>query len=206
MGRQYIDETFGSQIETVSITNVRPKEDDYNAIQRLIDDNTDLIFVTSPSMMYASLKQAIAHPKAKILNCSLNISHKYIRTYYARMYEAKYLTGVIAGVMAKSDKIGYVASCPLYGVMANVNAFAMGARAVNPDVKVYVEWSGIKDNDIEARFAEQGINCISDQDMITPKKTSRKFGLYVTDSGMVKHLAMPVGTGVCSTRSLYRAY
>ena len=62
-------------------------------------------------MMYASLKQAIAHPKAKILNCSLNISHKYIRTYYARMYEAKYLTGVIAGVMAKSDKIGYVASC-----------------------------------------------------------------------------------------------
>jgi basic membrane protein A and related proteins len=192
LGRQYIDETFGSQIETVSITNVRPKEDDYNAIQRLIDDNTDLIFVTSPSMMYASLKQAIAHPKAKILNCSLNISHKYIRTYYARMYEAKYLTGVIAGVMAKSDKIGYVASCPLYGVMANVNAFAMGARAVNPDVKVYVEWSGIKDNDIEARFAEQGINCISDQDMITPKKTSRKFGLYVTDSGMVKHLAMPV--------------
>ena len=192
LGRQYIDETFGSQIETVSITNVRPKEDDYNAIQRLIDDNTDLIFVTSPSMMYASLKQAIAHPKAKILNCSLNISHKYIRTYYARMYEAKYLTGVIAGVMAKSDKIGYVASCPLYGVMANVNAFAMGARAVNPDVKVYVEWSGIKDNDIEARFVEQGINCISDQDMITPKKTSRKFGLYVTDSGMVKHLAMPV--------------
>ena len=189
LGRQYIDETFASQIETVSITNVRPKEDDYNAIQRLIDDNTDLIFVTSPSMMYASLKQAIAHPKAKILNCSLNISHKYIRTYYARMYEAKYLTGVIAGVMAKS---GYVASCPLYGVMANVNAFAMGARAVNPDVKVYVEWSGIKDNDIEARFAEQGINCISDQDMITPKKKSRKFGLYVTDSGMVKHLAMPV--------------
>ena len=192
LGRRYIDETFASQIETVSITNVRPEEDDYNAIQRLIDDNTDLIFVTSPSMMYASLKQAIAHPKAKILNCSLNISHKYIRTYYARMYEAKYLTGVIAGVMAKSDKIGYVASCPLYGVMANVNAFAMGARAVNPDVKVYVEWSGIKDNDIEARFAEQGINCISDQDMITPKKTSRKFGLYVTDSGMVKHLAMPV--------------
>ena len=66
------------------------------------------------------------------------------------MYEANNLTGVIAGVMAKSDKIGYVASCPLYGVMANVNAFAMGARAVNPDVKVYVEWSGINDNDIEA--------------------------------------------------------
>ena len=130
-------------------------------------------------MMYASLKQAIAHPKAKILNCSLNISHKYIRTYYTRIHEAKYLTGLIAGVMSKSDRIGYVASCPLYGVMANVNAFAMGVKAVNPDAKVYVEWNGIKDNDVEARFKELGINCISDQDMITPKKSSRKFGLYI---------------------------
>ena len=51
---------------------------------------------------------------------------------------------------------------------------------------------GIKDNDIEAKFQELGINCISDQDMITPKKSSRKFGLYINDDGMVKHLAMPV--------------
>ena len=192
LGRQYIDETFGKQIETVSITNVRPKIDDYDAIQKLIDENTDLIFVTSSAMMYASLKQAIAHPKAKILNCSLNISHKYIRTYYTRIHEAKYLTGLIAGVMSKSDRIGYVASCPLYGVMANVNAFAMGVKAVNPDAKVYVEWNGIKDNDVEARFKELGINCISDQDMITPKKSSRKFGLYINDDGNIRHLAMPV--------------
>ena len=192
LGRQYIDETFGKQIETVSITNVRPKIDDYDAIQKLIDENTDLIFVTSSAMMYASLKQAIAHPKAKILNCSLNISHKYIRTYYTRIHEAKYLTGLIAGVMSKSDRIGYVAGCPLYGVMANVNAFAMGVKAVNPDAKVYVEWNGIKDNDVEARFNELGINCISDQDMITPKKSSRKFGLYINDDGNIRHLAMPV--------------
>ena len=192
LGRQYIDETFGKQIETVSITNVRPKIDDYDAIQKLIDENTDLIFVTSSAMMYASLKQAIAHPKAKILNCSLNISHKYIRTYYTRIHEAKYLTGLIAGVMSKSDRIGYVAGCPLYGVMANVNAFAMGVKAVNPDAKVYVEWNGIKDNDVEARFKELGINCISDQDMITPKKSSRKFGLYINDDGNIRHLAMPV--------------
>ena len=168
LGRQYIDETFGKQIETVSITNVRPKIDDYDAIQKLIDENTDLIFVTSSAMMYASLKQAIAHPKAKILNCSLNISHKYIRTYYTRIHEAKYLTGLIAGVMSKSDRIGYVAGCPLYGVMANVNAFAMGVKAVNPDAKVYVEWNGIKDNDVEARFNELGID------------------------GNIRHLAMPV--------------
>ena len=48
----------------------------------------------------ASVKMAIAHPQVKILNCSLNASHKYIRTYYARMYEARFLTGVLAGALA----------------------------------------------------------------------------------------------------------
>lgn len=191
LGRQYIDEIFGSQINTVSIANVKPEEEDYDAIQRLIDEDTDLIFVTSPSMMYASLKQAIKNPKAKILNCSLNISHKYIRTYYARMYEAKFLSGVIAGSMADSDRIGYIAGYPLYGVFANINAFAMGARFVNPNAKIYVEWSGIKDNDIEAHFKENGIKCISSQDMITPKNTSRKFGLYI-DGDSPQHLAMTI--------------
>lgn len=55
-----------------------------------------------------------------------------------------------------------------------------------------MEWNGIKDNDVEARFKELGINCISDQDMITPKKSSRKFGLYINDDGNIRHLAMPV--------------
>lgn len=48
-------------------------------------------------MMKDSLKVAVDHPDVKILNCSLNTSHKYIRTYYARMYEAKFLSGMIAG-------------------------------------------------------------------------------------------------------------
>ena len=61
-------------------------------------------------MMYASLKQAIANPKAKILNCSLNISHKYIRTYYARMYEAKFLTGVLAGALATQNRLAMLHS------------------------------------------------------------------------------------------------
>lgn len=60
------------------------------AIEMMVKNKADLVFVTSPSMIMASLKEAIAHPEVKILNCSLNTSHKYIRTYYARMYEAKF--------------------------------------------------------------------------------------------------------------------
>ena len=114
LGRQYIDDTFGKQIETISITNVKPEKDDEHAIEMMIKNGADLIFVTSPAMTIASVKMAIAHPDVKILNCSLNTSHKYIRTYYARMYEAKFLTGVLAGALATQNKIGYVASCLWY--------------------------------------------------------------------------------------------
>lgn len=192
LGRQYIDDTFGQQIETMSITNVKPDVDDENAIEMMIKNKADLIFVTSPSMIMASLKSAIAHPGVKILNCSLNTSHKYIRTYYARMYEAKFLTGMIAGALADNDKIGYVAGYPVYGTVANINAFALGAKYVNPRAKIYLEWSSVKDCNIAENFKAEGIRYVSDQDMITPKNTSRKFGLYGIEDGVTQHIAMPV--------------
>ncbi len=192
LGRQYIDETFGSQIETTSVTNVRPDVDDEKAIEMMINNGADLIFVTSPAMIIASVKMAIAHPDVKILNCSLNTSHKYIRTYYARMYEAKFLTGVLAGALSTQDKIGYVAQYPVYGAIANINAFAMGAKFVNPRAKVYLQWSSVKGADVEEEFKKENIKYISDQDMITPQCSSRRFGLYNNEGvGNRQHIAMP---------------
>jgi basic membrane lipoprotein Med (substrate-binding protein (PBP1-ABC) superfamily) len=192
LGRQYIDDTFGSQIETMSLENVTPEVDDDKAIDTMINDKVDLIFVTSPAMIMSSLKAAIAHPEVKILDCTLNTSHKYIRTYYARMYEAKFLTGLIAGAMADNDKIGYVAGYPIYGVVANVNAFALGAKFVNPRVKIYLEWSSVKDSNPQEVFEKEQIHYVSDQDMITPQNSTRQFGLYEMRNSETQRIAMPV--------------
>ena len=191
LGRQYIDDTFGDQIETYVEENVIPEQSDEAAINRLIEKGCDLIFLTSSAMNMAGLKAAIAHPSVKILDCSLNISHKYIRSYYARMFEAKFITGIIAGSLADDDNVGYIADNPVYGACANINAFALGVKFVNPRAKVYLEWNSIKDNDSEENLAKKNISIISNQDMITPGKSKRKFGLYkASDSD--KHLAMPV--------------
>lgn len=193
LGRKYIEDTFGKQIETIYVDNIRPEKDDVEAIRKMVKDGCDLICVTSPSMIIACVKVAIANPHVKILNCSLNASHKYIRTYYARMYEAKFLTGLIAGSMSRDGRIGYVANYPVYGTVANINAFAMGVKFVNPDAKVYLEWSSVKDRDVEKVFKEKGVRYISDQDMITPQCSSRKFGLYyVQDDDTRSNIAMPV--------------
>lgn len=192
LGRQYIDDTFGKQIETMSISNVRPNIDDEKAINDMVNNGADIIFVTSPAMIMASVKMAIAHPQVKILNCSLNASHKYIRTYYARMYEAKFLTGVLAGALADENKIGYVAQYPVYGTISNINSFALGAKLVNPRAKIYLEWSSRKNSDPMVEFKKENIKYISDQDMITPRCSLRRFGLYVEDENNTQNLAMPV--------------
>lgn len=104
LGRNYLEETFSDQMKTICVSDV--KEDNIEQVLNdVIRQGANIIFGIAPQMMQPSLKVAIEHPEVKILNCSLNTPHKYIRTYYARMYEAKYISGMIAGAMAENDKI-----------------------------------------------------------------------------------------------------
>ena len=161
-------------------------------LQKAIDAGNDLIFTTSPIFLKESLKAAIDHPEVKILNCSLNTSHKHIRTYYARMHEAKFLMGAIAGAMAENDKIGYVADYPIYGNIASINAFALGAQMVNPRATVYLEWSRRTHPVKKTFFADHDISVISGKDSTAPGMYDQQFGLYCPDGDSIWNMAMPV--------------
>lgn len=191
LGRKYIQDLFSNQIETEAVENVTP-EDAAAVLEDLIDHGSNIIFTTTSQMIPPSLKAAVEHPEVKILNCSLNSTHQYIRTYYARMYEGKFLTGVIAGSLTENNKIGYVADYPIYGITANINAFALGAKFVNPRARVYLEWSTLKDHDPYKTFWEQQVSYVSNQDMITPENASRQFGLYHINNDEITNLVMPV--------------
>ena len=64
-------------------------------------------------------------PEVKIFNCSVNMSYSSVCTYYARMYESKFLMGALAASMAQCDKLGYIADYPIYGTIANINALSL---------------------------------------------------------------------------------
>lgn len=191
LGRMHLQQTFEDQISTTSYENAT-EENAEELLAKAIADGNNLIFTTSPPLLKASLKAAIEHPEVKILNCSLNTSHRYIRTYYARMYEAKFLMGAIAGAMASNGKIGYIADYPIFGMTANINAFALGAKMVNPRAKIYLEWSTLKNHDVAESFRKNEVHYISGQDMIIPGEPSRHFGLYRADENSPINLAMPV--------------
>ena len=191
LGRLYLEQAFPDEITTFYYDNATQENiDDY--IEAAMNCGSNIIFTTSPSFAQASVKAAIENPEVRILNCSLNTSHRYIRTYYARMHEAKFLMGALAGALTTNDKLAYVGDYPIYGSIANINAFAIGAKMVNPRAKVYLEWSSMKDIDIAERLKEIGAGCISGKDMVIPEESTREFGLYTLDGEHTRSLAMPL--------------
>lgn len=191
LGRMYLEDTFGDQLQTTCYNDVT-EENAEAIINQAIEDGNRLIFTTSPALHKASLRSALSYPDIKILNCSLNKASRNMRTYYARMYEAKFLMGAIAGCMSQSGNIGYIADYPLFGIIANINAFALGAKMVNPRAKIYLEWSTLKDHDYTQTFTDNNVAVISGQDMLIPGTSSRKFGLYRREGNNIMNLAVPV--------------
>ncbi|MBQ8086036.1 MAG: BMP family ABC transporter substrate-binding protein [Lachnospiraceae bacterium] len=192
LGRLHIQENLGEIIDTTSYVINSELDKSEDILEEVCNDGNEIIFTTTPKLIKASVKVAANHPDIKILNCSLNSSHTTVRTYYTRMYEAKFITGMIAGAMCINDKIGYVADYPIYGEAANINAFALGAKMVNPRAKVYLAWSTLKNFNIDTFFKERGITYISSQDSLTPENGQRQFGLYVEKNDTKKNIAVPI--------------
>lgn len=196
LGRQHIQRVFGSKIETVVYNNAMTGAGPDQAMYKAIADGATVLFTASPRLLPASLRVAVDNPEVDILNCSLNKSHRYIRTYYARMYEAKFIIGALAGALAENDRVGYICDYPIYGMIAGINAFARGVQMVNPRAKVYLEWSSTGEGGVEGatqRLTDRGIDLISTQDIAKPEDGGRaNFGLAQVSTDGQMNIAMPV--------------
>ena len=191
LGRLHLEERFPEEVTNISYEN-GTRENIDELLEDAVGSGCNLIFTTTPPFAQASVKAAIAHPDVRILNCSLNTSHRYIRTYYSRMHEAKFLMGAIAGAMAENNLLTYIADYPIYGSIANINAFALGAKMINPRAKVFLEWSAKKEVDLDENIRQAKSSCISGRDMAIPEEASRFFGIYHIDDGKPRNLAMPL--------------
>lgn len=191
LGKNRVETVFGDKVETRMVNNVAPEKCE-SVIEDLIDQGSNIVFTTSPVLLDGAMKAAIKHPDVKVLNCSLLPSYHAVRSYYLRMYEAKFIIGAIAGAVCDNNRIGYIADYPVYGAPASINAFALGARLTNPRAKVYLQWSTMKDADPMAAFAADDVRVISNRDISAPSHQSMEFGLYLQKASGTQNLAMPV--------------
>ena len=193
LGRQHVQRVFAGKIETTAYPDAM-EGDPQAVLEQAVADGNTLLFTTSPRLLQASLRAAVEHPEVVIMNCSLNKSHRYIRSYYARMYEAKFIIGAIAGSLSESGQLGYICDYPIFGQIAGINAFALGAQMTNPRARVYLEWSSVKGLEGAAdALTGRGIRLISSQDTAQLARGRRSsFGLSRIEGEKRILLANPV--------------
>ncbi len=193
LGRNELHRLYGDLIDTIKIENCNDAASILNGVNAAIADKDDVIFTTSPLMMPTALKAAIENPKIKFLNCSTGLTVNAVRSYEARTYEAKFLMGALAAIVCPNHRLGYCAGAPIYGTLAEINAFAIGAAMIDPNVRITLVWSGKKDYDWEADLISQGISVISGPEYITPSDSKRRHGLYrILKDGTTENLAAPM--------------
>ena len=193
-GAEHLRATFPDQVSVREYCHADTPEETLALLDQAVADGADLIFTTTPLLLGATLKAAVKYPKVRFLNCSAGTELSSVRSYYCRIYEGKFITGLIAGAMARDDRIGYVASYPILGVPASINAFLLGARMTNPRVKVLLEWSCLEGNAVEKLIA-RGATVISNRDVPVPNAHYMGMGEYGTyridEAGRLCPLASP---------------
>ena len=193
-GRQFLEQTLGSKVTVRSYFNGSKLENAEALLEQAVADGADVVFTTTPQLSRVTLKAALKYPKVRFLNCSVDTPYSSIRTYYSRIYEAKFITGAIAGAMTNNDLIGYVGSNPIFGVPASINAFALGAQLTNPRAKVMLKWSCMAGSP-QAELLRQGVQVISNRDVPTQDRKNLHFcnyGTYAMDENGLNALASPV--------------
>ena len=111
------------------------------AIKECIDDGCKIIFTTSWGYMETTSEMAEQYPDVYFSHGTGYLSNgKNFNNYFGRIYQARYLSGIVAGMNTKSNKIGYVAAQDSSNseVTGGIDAFAIGVESVNPDAKIYV--------------------------------------------------------------------
>ncbi|MBO8128907.1 MAG: BMP family ABC transporter substrate-binding protein [Peptococcaceae bacterium] len=127
-------------VETEVVENVADADAE-RVLTQLAQNGNDVIFSTSFGFMDPTINVAKKFPDVVFLHCSGYKTADNVGTYFGRMYQARYLTGIIAGMATESDLIGYVAAFPIPEVIRGINAFTLGVRSVNPDAQVKVVWT-----------------------------------------------------------------
>jgi len=140
-GRKAMEEALGDKVEVRFLESIPEGAESQQVFEDLVDEGFDLIFGTSFGYMDQMLAVAQENPDVCFEHATGFKTADNMGTYFGAAEEARYLSGIAAGHATQNGKIGYVAAFPIPEVLRGINAFALGARSVNPDATVQVVWT-----------------------------------------------------------------
>ena len=183
-GRKEMEKALGAKVATKYVENVPEGADAERVIREFAASGHQLVFTTSFGYMNPTVKVAKTFPKVAFEHATGYKRDTNVGTYNARFYEGRYLTGIIAGKMTKSNVAGYVAAYPIPEVLQGINAFARGMRSVNPKAEVRVIWINSwydpgREREAAMTLISQGADVISQHtDSTAPVQAAQEKGVY----------------------------
>jgi len=140
LARQEMQRALGDQVTSRFVEAVPEGADAERVMRDLAQQGHRLIFATSFGYLEPALRVAADHPEVRFEHAGGYKTAANLNTYNARIYEARWLAGWLAGKTSRRGVAGYVAGFPLPEVVQGINAFALGMRAANPKATVRVLW------------------------------------------------------------------
>jgi basic membrane protein A and related proteins len=166
IGRKAVEAAFKGKVKTTYVENVPEGPDAERVIRDLAQQGNQLIFTPSFGYMEPTLKVAREFPKVKFESITGYKTAPNVAVANARYYEGRYLAGIAAGRMTKTNLAGYVAGFPIPEVLQGINAFTLGMRSVNPKAQVKVVWLGTwfdpaKEREAAMTLFDQNVDVVS---------------------------------------------
>jgi len=184
IGRQQVEEAFGDRVETKYIESVKEGPDAERAIRAMALNGMDIIFATSFGFMDPMMNVAKEFPNVKFEHATGYKTADNMANYGLRLYQARHVQGVIAGLMTKTDKICYIGAFPIPEVIREINTFFLGAKSMNPNVDIDVVWVNTwydpgKESDAAKALLSQGCDILAQHtDSPSPMQAAEKLGAH----------------------------
>ena len=118
------------------------EEEIHSVFDGIMTENPKIVFTNSYDFVDIVREYSEKYPETCFCSCAGNYTADNVATFFGRIYQMRYLSGIVAGMTTATDHIGYVAAVPIPEVIRGINAFTLGVQSVNPDAVVHVNWTG----------------------------------------------------------------
>jgi basic membrane lipoprotein Med (substrate-binding protein (PBP1-ABC) superfamily) len=165
-GRLYVEKALGDKVETVFAENVPEDANAERVMEQMINGGAKIIFPTSYGHFGPAVNESTKHPEITFLHQGGLEPKANVSSYFGEIWQMVYASGVAAGKMTKTNKLGYIVAFPIPQTLLNINAFELGAKSVNPAATTTVVFTAswcdpAKNSEAANSLVDQGIDVLT---------------------------------------------
>lgn len=128
-------------VQIIEAENVYDEAGATTTIEQMIQNGAKMIIATAFSHMDPAFELATKYPDVIFEHAGGYLMGDNFANFFGKPPDVWYAKGVAAGLMTKTNRLGFVAAFPLGWTLTFANAFNLGAKSVNPDVVTEVKFT-----------------------------------------------------------------